>query len=86
MTPLYLACDAKQWEIAALLLELGADTNIAASLTDVEWSPLYLSARIGHASTVKLLVEHGARNNLGENPLMLDTTAEIRHSLITNYN
>ena len=86
MTPLYLACDARQWDIAALLIELGADTNIAATLTDVEWSPLYMAARIGHAPTVKLLVENGARNSLGKNPLMLNTTAKIRHYLVTNHN
>ena len=86
MTPLFLACAFEHWALAALLVEQGADPNIAATLTDggntFQRSPLYLAAELGNLQTVVTLVKAGASNSLGESPLEATSDAEIRNILL----
>ena len=68
VTPLYLACDDRQESLARLLIEAGADTNIAAHWEEEDGSvrtvsPLYCAACSGLESVCSLLLD------LGESPL-----------------
>jgi len=58
-TPLNLAVENGHMEVAALLLDAGADVNAGG-----EWySPLYSAILFGDRELVELLLEHGARVN-----------------------
>jgi ankyrin repeat protein len=58
-TPLNLAVENGHTDVAALLIEAGADVNAGG-----EWySPLYSAILFGDAGLVELLLEHGARVN-----------------------
>ena len=74
VTPLYLACQEKQESLARLLLEAGADTNIAAHLERSDGSvetvsPLFWAASRGLEAVCSLLLDRGARLDLGRSPL-----------------
>ena len=74
VTPLFLACDESQECLARLLIEAGADTNIAAHEKYEDgsvWteSPLYWAAWRGLESVCSLLLDSGARLDLGKYPL-----------------
>jgi ankyrin repeat protein len=56
-TPLQLAVERKHFGIAKLLLENGADANLATTAV----SPLATAAKRGDAPFVELLLKHGAR-------------------------
>jgi len=66
-TPLYWACELPTPEIAKLLVQFGADMNIA-ELTG-GFTPLHLTAFIGNEPLAAYLIENGAdiarRNNSG---------------------
>jgi len=59
-TPLFLACLRKQYEIAYLLLQSGADPNIVCKGV----TPLYLSCLYGESETVDALLSFGANPNI----------------------
>ena len=69
-TPLYIAAMNGHLEVAKLLVERGADTNVPDS---ERLAPLHLAAFRGNKELVKLLVDSGAGVNLadkgGETPL-----------------
>ena len=60
ITPLNMACDNNQPEIAHLLLSAEADTNIVMVGKEYRQSPLYMAARHGMSSTVQQLLDSGA--------------------------
>ena len=81
-TPLYLACLYQHWDLADLLLQRGADPNIAATETGGlggtrQMSPLYLAAGQGQLDTVSSLIAAGATNSLGKSPLKVASNPEI---------
>ncbi|KAF9063615.1 ankyrin repeat-containing domain protein [Rhodocollybia butyracea] len=57
-TPLHIAAKTGRRDIAALLLEAGAD--VSAQFTSYEYQPLHLAAFCKHLEMMKLLLEHGA--------------------------
>ena len=62
-TPLHLAADNDQKEIALLLIAKGADLN--ARGVDVNgWTPLHMAALRGHKEIVELLIEKGSDINI----------------------
>ncbi|ELW47454.1 Myosin-XVI [Tupaia chinensis] len=61
VTLLHMACASGYREVAALLLEHGADASIA---DDRYWTPLHLAAKYGQTNLVKLLLMHQANPNL----------------------
>ncbi len=56
-TPLLLALEAKQPELACMLIEAGADVNIKSKMY---MTPLRVATQSGDLETVKLLISHGA--------------------------
>ena len=88
VTPLWLACDYQHWDLAGILLQLGANPNIAATETGGGWtgqlSPLYVAAYGGQLELVSSLIAAGATNSLGESPLGVARNPEIRKCLNGN--
>ena len=66
MTPLFLAVLKSHIDVARLLMEAGADPNIANS----GQSPLRMAVVLDHISMVKLLIERGANLNMGHTRLI----------------
>ena len=60
MTPLHLAVEKKLLEIAALLLNKGADTN---AVDHLDKTPLYIATLLGDLEMVSLLLNRGADPN-----------------------
>lgn len=60
VTPLALACDHDREEVVKLLLEAGADPNIKDRF--YHFSPLLHATFKGNPATVKLLLQHGAKD------------------------
>jgi ankyrin repeat protein len=58
-TPLWLAATSRCWDTARLLLEAGADPNPYAG----GGPPIVYAAQYGHAPTVRLLLEKGAKGD-----------------------
>lgn len=73
-SPLHKACGEGKHEIAATLLECGADVN---ARDDFGETPLHEAASYGHVETVKMLLRNGAdvtaRNADGKTPLYAST-------------
>ena len=65
-TALHLAAFFGQEEAAKLLLERGAEVNLAARNANIHVAPLHSSAAGSHAGIVKLLLEHGADPNAAQ--------------------
>jgi ankyrin len=70
-TPLLPAISSKKWDIVPILLDHGADPNVADSSG---FTPLLLASGSGSAQTVALLLGHGARIDTaskdGDTPLI----------------
>lgn len=68
-TPLMLAALKGQADVAAQLIELGADVNKPG------WTPLHYAATAGHVALIQLLLEHhayiDAESPNGSTPLMM---------------
>lgn len=60
-TPLHIAAKKNQMEIATVLLQYGAETNI---LTKQGVTPLHLASQEGHADMAALLMSKGAQINV----------------------
>jgi ankyrin repeat protein len=79
VTPLGTAAAFSANEIAAVLLEAGADTEATA---DHGFTPLHAAASNGNGKLVQLLLAHGAnreaRNEQGKTPADLATNDETR--------
>lgn len=60
-TPLHIAAKKNQMEIATVLLQYGAETNI---LTKQGVTPLHLASQEGHADMAALLISKGAQINV----------------------
>lgn len=60
-TPLHIAAKKNQMEIATVLLQYGAETNI---LTKQGVTPLHLASQEGHAEMAALLMSKGAQVNI----------------------
>ncbi|WP_198327509.1 ankyrin repeat domain-containing protein [Mesorhizobium sp. WSM1497] len=60
VTALYIASEAGNVELAALLIRHGADVNLPVSW---QRTPLYAANKGGHADIVKLLLDNGADPN-----------------------
>jgi len=77
VTPLYIACQEGNFEIAKLLIENNADINFCC---DDKTSPLYGASMNGHIGIVKLLLEKGADPNLSrydrKTPLFVASSQE----------
>lgn len=71
--PLAIACDRGHTEIAALLLQRGAEVN--AFNPKWGWRPVHEAAAQGHVEIVRMLIDHGADLNVtikeGLTPLFL---------------
>lgn len=69
-TALHLACRNKDFEIAKILIDSGAEVN---ALDNEKWSPLMRSALAGDDVTINLLLDNGADaaylNSAGESAL-----------------
>ncbi len=69
-TALHLACRNKDFEIAKILIDSGADVN---ALDNEKWSPLMRAALEGDDVTINLLLDNGADatylNSIGESAL-----------------
>ena len=66
LTPLHAALQQRHREVAALLLEHGADVNACSAERDRYWpSPLQAAARWGTDEDVVRLLDHGADPNRG---------------------
>jgi ankyrin repeat protein len=62
ITPIFIAAHDGNYDIARMLLELGADPNICSSLSDNIWhTPLSLAREKGHMEVAELLQQYGAR-------------------------
>ncbi|HUH14617.1 MAG TPA: ankyrin repeat domain-containing protein [Gaiellaceae bacterium] len=59
-TPLHLASYFGQEDAARLLVERGADVNLAARHATIHVTPLHSAVAGAHAGIVRLLLEHGA--------------------------
>lgn len=60
VTPLYIACEGGNAEMAGLLIKRGADVGLPVSW---QRTPLYAANKGGHADIVKLLLDNGADPN-----------------------
>lgn len=60
-TPLHIAAKKNQMDIAVVLLQYGAETNI---LTKQGVTPLHLASQEGHADMAALLMEKGTQVNV----------------------
>ena len=83
VTALHLACLYGQREVVDILLDMGADPNRLATVTHVggrPWqvSPLCEAASMGHPDICRVLLAHGARLDVGVNPMNQAMTEEIR--------
>jgi cytohesin len=66
LTPLHAALQRGHPEVAALLLEHGADLNACGEERELYWpTPLHVAARWGTEADVLRLLEHGADPNAG---------------------
>ena len=63
-TPLHYAAAAGDDEIAALLVQRGAQLDAVSSRQSGAYTPLMMAAREGHASTAQLLLQRGAKAGL----------------------
>jgi ankyrin repeat protein len=70
-TPLLSAITFSKWDVAAVLLDHGADANASGGSDS---TPLTMAAGAGNAATVSLLLQHGAHvdspNKDGNTPLI----------------
>ena len=83
VTALHLACLYGQREVVDILLDMGADPNRLATVTHVggrPWqvSPLCEAASMGHPDICRVLLAHGARLDVGVNPMNQAKTEEVR--------
>ena len=77
VTPAYLASQQGQTEALKLLIDAGADVNLARN----DGTTAYLASWLGHAEALKLLIEAGADVNLAtENGV---TPASLLHNKAT---
>ena len=86
LSPLNLACWMNQEEVAMMLLMAGADPNIVCCRFNLsggvmESTGLWWAACHGKKKLVKLLLECGARVDLGENPMSEAANQEIKDML-----
>src|SRR5262249_576221 len=83
-TPLHQAALSGHVEVVGLLLERGADPNLAAS---DGIAPLHYAAQAGHLEIAQMLVEHGANVNaltaMGEPPIHFEK--KNQHEALANY-
>ena len=63
-TPLHYAAAAGDDEIAALLVQRGAQLDAVSPRQSGAYTPLMMAAREGHASTAQLLLKRGAKAGL----------------------
>ena len=81
VTPLHLACSWNHYMAVRLLMENGADANIAC---DGGWSPLHIAASKGNFNVVRLLIDGGSSIDLltetGRTPLRM--AVESKHYMI----
>lgn len=56
-TQLSFACQENRLAVVTLLLELGANANVA---TKYGWTPLHIAAQHGHSAIADELLAHGA--------------------------
>lgn len=80
LTPLHLAADIGNVEIAQILLEHGAAVNQLS--LDFGDSPLFMASSKGHKNVAELLLQHGADVNLATNdkgftPLYVAVTTNL---------
>jgi ankyrin repeat protein len=62
-TALYFAITEGNFEVARLLIELGADIEKVENITDYPCPALTLAVKYGHPKIVKLLIEKGVDIN-----------------------
>lgn len=70
-TPLHIAAKKNQMEIATVLLQYGAETNI---LTKQGVTPLHLASQEGHADMAALLISKGAQVNVQTKVVLVKNT------------
>lgn len=73
-TPLHIAAKKNQMDIATVLLQYGAETNI---LTKQGVTPLHLASQEGHTHMAALLISKGAQINVSTK-VKLTTKPDIR--------
>lgn len=78
-TALHLACRSKNFEIAKILVENGADVN---AFDEEGWTPLMRASLAGEANIVNLLLDNGA--NVGAINSFKDSA--IIHAAVSNCN
>lgn len=82
-TPLHIAAKKNQMEIARVLLQYGAETNI---LTKQGVTPLHLASQEGHADLAALLISKGAQINIQTKVLYNDAKPSICNRRISLFN
>ena len=83
VTALHLACEYGQREVVDILLERGADPDSLVTATkdggsQLQYSPLYLAAFFSQPGICRALLARGARQDLGDSPMEVAWTEEIR--------
>jgi ankyrin repeat protein len=79
-TALLAACKRNNKVAAAILIEAGADVNyIIKPNNNIEYCPLILAIKFGDASLVKMLIDHGAKNNVSQSYPLVVFLLENKH-------